>query len=55
MQKKYKKIIYCFALKKGKNPKNTILPIFGRDKQYIIVKKRGYKLENVISLEKEMK
>ena len=54
IENNYKKIVYCFSLKKWKNVQKLILPIFGRDKEYIIVKKNGYKLEKSILLWKKM-
>ncbi len=54
IRKKYKKIIYCFGLKEGKDPRELIVPIFGKDKEYIIVKEKSIMLEDVASLAKKM-
>jgi folylpolyglutamate synthase/dihydropteroate synthase len=40
----YKKIVYCFSVKKGKEIKKLIVDKFWEDKEYIIVDQQHYQL-----------
>lgn len=50
----YKKIIYCFWIKKGKNTRKLIINKFWEDKEYIIVKQEHNMLELSETIESEI-
>jgi len=54
IEKKYQNIVYCFSLKKGKDPAELILSTFGKGKQYIIVRASSYQLEKSSILAQKM-
>ncbi len=54
IEKKYQQVVYCFALKKGKDPSELILSTFGKNKTYIVVRASSYQLESASVLVKKM-